>query len=49
MKDDISNLEEENILTFNISDETLEIAGAAARQQVKFTLGACTGLSECPG
>ena len=31
---------DEEILAFEVSDAALEIA---------FTLGACTGLSECPG
>lgn len=39
---------EEEILTFDVSDETLEIAGGAAREQGSFTLGGCTGLSDCP-
>jgi hypothetical protein len=48
MKDVMPTTDEE-ILTFNVSDEALEIAGAPASQQGNFTLGACTGLSECPG
>ena len=39
---------DEETLTFDVSDEALEVAADAARQQVKFTLGSCTGLSECP-
>jgi hypothetical protein len=34
--------------SFDVSDEALEIA-AQAKEKSKFTLGACTGLSECPG
>ena len=40
---------EENLLTYEVSDETLEIAGGGAKEEANFTLGACTGLSECPG
>ena len=39
---------ESDVLIYEVSDEVLETAGndetAAA-----FTLGSCTGLSECPG
>jgi hypothetical protein len=39
---------EEEILAFDVSDEALETA--AAKEKVgNFTLGACTGLSVCPG
>jgi hypothetical protein len=37
------------ILAFEVSDEALEIAADAAKEKANFTLGACTGLSECPG
>jgi hypothetical protein len=47
MKDGLPKTDEE-ILTCNASDEALEIAGAPASQHGNFTLGACTGLSECP-
>lgn len=40
---------EENLLTYEVSDETLEIAAGTAKEKTNFTLGACTGLSECPG
>ena len=33
--------EDEEILTFDVSDEALEIAGAA-NEQTKFTFGVCT-------
>jgi hypothetical protein len=33
----------------DVSDETLEIAGGAAKINASFTLGSCTGLFECPG
>jgi hypothetical protein len=46
---DITLKAEVETLTFDISDETLEIASGVARDQVNFTLGSCTGLSECPG
>ena len=34
--------------SFDVSDEALEIA-AQVKEKSKFTLGSCTGLSECPG
>jgi hypothetical protein len=37
------------ILAFEVSDEALEIAAGTAKEKANFTLGACTGLSECPG
>ena len=40
---------EEEILAFEVSDEALEIAAGTAKERANFTLGACTGLSECPG
>jgi hypothetical protein len=46
---DITLKTDEESLTFDVPDEALEIAAGAAREQVNFTLGACTGLSECPG
>jgi hypothetical protein len=33
----------------DVSDEALEVAAGAAKVQASFTLGSCTGLSECPG
>ncbi|MFY9601873.1 MAG: hypothetical protein WB540_18670 [Pseudolabrys sp.] len=39
----------EEILVFKVSDEALEIAAGSAKDKANFTLGACTGLSECPG
>ena len=36
------------ILTFDVSDEALEIAAGAPSGQANFTLAACTGLSACP-
>jgi len=46
---DIRTKHDEDALSFEVPDEALEIAGAATGGQVSFTLGACTGLSECPG
>jgi hypothetical protein len=40
---------EGDILAFEVSDEALEIAAGTAKEKANFTLGACTGLSECPG
>ncbi|MGC2643031.1 MAG: hypothetical protein WA406_15130 [Pseudolabrys sp.] len=39
----------EEILVFKVSDEAREIAAGSAKDKANFTLGACTGLSECPG
>jgi hypothetical protein len=47
MSDDIVDLETE-IECCEASDEALEIA-ATAGQDAGYTLGACTGLSVCPG
>jgi len=40
---------DEDILAFEVSDETLEIAAGSAKEKANFTLGACSGLSVCPG
>jgi hypothetical protein len=40
---------EEELLAFEVSDEALEIVAGTAKEKANFTLGACTGLSECPG
>jgi hypothetical protein len=45
---DIALKTEEETLTFDVSDEALEIAAGNASEVVNFTLGACTGLSACP-
>jgi hypothetical protein len=42
-----SALDEENLLAYDVSDETLETAGGK-EIATNFTLGSCTGLSECP-
>jgi len=44
---DIAQKEQKEILS-DVSDEALEIAAGAAIH-ASFTLGSCTGLSECPG
>jgi hypothetical protein len=46
---DLTLKTQEETVTFDVSDEALEIAGGTAREQMNFTLGACTGLTECPG
>jgi hypothetical protein len=38
---------EEEILTYDVSDEALETAAGA--EKGAWTLGACTGISVCPG
>ncbi len=40
---------DEEIFTFEVSDEALEIAAGSAKEKANFTLGACSGLSVCPG
>ena len=45
---DITLKTEESLLACDLSDEALEVASGAAREQANFTLGSCTGLSECP-
>jgi hypothetical protein len=42
-----STLDEENLLTNEVSDEALETAGGK-EIAANFTLGSCTGLAECP-
>ena len=46
---DISMKKEEEILFLDVFDEALEVAAAATKVHASFTLGSCTGLSECPG
>jgi len=41
--------EEDEIFTHEVSDEVLEVAAGTAKGKANFTLGACTGLAECPG
>ena len=45
---DIAQKAQEEII-FDVSDEALEVAADAAKILASFTLGSCTGLSECPG
>ena len=40
---------QEEMLFLDVSDEVLELAAGAAKVHASFTLGSCTGLSECPG
>lgn len=40
---------EEELLISEISDEALEIAAGTSKEKANFTLGACSGLSVCPG
>lgn len=40
-------LVEDEVLAFEVSDEALE--NAAGNEIQAFTLGACSGLSVCPG
>jgi hypothetical protein len=40
---------DEELLTFDISDEALEAtAGTVREKAANYTLGACSGLSVCP-
>ena len=45
----ILDLSEEELFINNVSDEALEIAAGSAKEKANFTLGACSGLSVCPG
>jgi hypothetical protein len=47
MIDTALNTQDET-LTFDVSDEALEIAASAPNGLVNFTLANCTGLSACP-
>jgi hypothetical protein len=40
---------DEKTLALGVSDEALETAAGTPKEKTNFTLGACTGLSECPG
>ena len=40
---------DEEILGFEVSDAALEMAAASTKEKANFTLGACSGLSVCPG
>jgi hypothetical protein len=41
---------EEEILTYEVSDDALETAAGAGKEKAgAYTLAHCTGLSACPG
>ena len=40
---------EEGLFINLVSDEALEIAAGSTKEKANFTLGACSGLSVCPG
>ena len=41
---------EEQVLSYNVSDETLETAAGSGRENAGvYTLGSCTGYLSCPG
>jgi proteasome assembly chaperone (PAC2) family protein len=40
---------DEDIFAFEVSDEAMEIAAGTENEKASYTLGACTGLSVCPG
>jgi hypothetical protein len=41
---------EEEILTYEVSDDALETAGGTGKEKAgAYTLAQCTGLSVCPG
>ena len=43
------DLTDEDILTFEVSDEALETAAGTGKEKAgNYTLGFCTGLSACP-
>ena len=42
-----NTFDDESLLTYEVSDETLETA-AGKEIAANFTLGSCTGLAECP-
>ena len=46
---DIALKAQEEMLFLDVLDEVLEVAAGAAKIHASFTLGSCTGLSECPG
>ena len=48
MKKFLSTSDEENVLTYEVSDEALETAGGNEIGG-NYTLAACTGLSVCQG
>jgi hypothetical protein len=44
-----TEIKEEQIFAFEVSDEALEAAAGTAKEKANFTLGGCSGLSVCPG
>ena len=41
---------EEEILTYEVSDDSLETAGGTGKEKAgNYTLAMCSGLSVCPG
>ncbi len=42
------NQTDEEMLSYEVSDEALEAAGTVGKENA-YTLGACSGLSVCPG
>lgn len=48
MSETIGNQLEDDILSYEVSDEALEMAGSEGQENA-YTLGACSGLSVCPG
>jgi hypothetical protein len=50
MKDTHIDQREEEILTFDVSDEALEAAAGTVKEKAgAFTLAFCSGLDTCPG
>jgi hypothetical protein len=43
------NEDEIEIFIHEVSDEALEAAAGTSNEKANFTLGACSGLSVCPG
>ena len=48
MNETIIDQIEEEILTYEVSDEALETTGTVKDKVGSYTLYACTGLSTCP-
>ena len=45
-----TDLTDDDILTFEVSDEALETAAGTGKEKAgNYTLGFCSGLSVCPG
>ena len=39
---------DQEVFSLEVSDDALEIAARAPKERSNFTLGSCTGLSDCP-